>query len=241
MPDYDRMTLAQAEDRPEDEARDLYLKYVGRAPDSLSDSSIQFRQEQEYIKVMLGMVPTLVGLSTPSFGAGGSSAQALAGPSLNVAKRIATTTTAAATTATTKAAATKMAQTPSEVFGVLTTIRDEEVASMSMYAEFAGAGRVDPALGIRGANKGTWFGNILNERVRYRVQMAISEGTLTPLLRWTRQGQRGVDFWLPQGIGYDLFPARGRYLLQHEASYVGAAQLDGTILRELWPLLYLRP
>ncbi|MFF8432204.1 RHS repeat domain-containing protein [Streptomyces sp. NPDC016566] len=136
----------------------------------------------------------------------------------------------------------KMAQTPSEVFGVLARFRDEEVAAMrSLYPEFLGPGRVDPALAIGGANKGTWFGNILNERVRRRVETSIAEGALTPQLQWTRQGQRGVDFWLPEtGTGYDLFPARGDYLLRHEASYVGQAAPDGTLIQELMALLYIR-
>jgi hypothetical protein len=75
------------------------------------------------------------------------------------------------------AVAAKVAQTPSEVFGVLARFRDEEVAAMrSLYPELLGPGRVDPTLALRGANKGTWFGNILNERVRQRVQTAITEG-----------------------------------------------------------------
>jgi RHS repeat-associated protein len=135
----------------------------------------------------------------------------------------------------------KMAQSPSEVFGVLSKFRDEELASMrSLYPELLGPGGVDPALALGGANKGTWFGNILNERVRQRAATAISEGTLSPQLQWTRQGQQGIDFWLPQGTGYDLFPARGNYLIQHEASYVGQAAPDGTIIQELFPLLYHR-
>jgi hypothetical protein len=32
-----------------------------------------------------------------------------------------------------------------------------------------------PTLTLRGASKGTWFGSILNERVRQRVQTAITE------------------------------------------------------------------
>jgi hypothetical protein len=39
----------------------------------------------------------------------------------------------------------------------------------------AGRRSVDPTLALRGASKGTWFGNILNERVRQRVQTAITE------------------------------------------------------------------
>jgi len=54
--------------------------------------------------------------------------------------------------------------------------RDVEVAVMrSLHPELLGAGRVDAALALRGASKGTWFGNILNERVRQRVQTAITE------------------------------------------------------------------
>ena len=34
----------------------------------------------------------------------------------------------------------------------------------TLYSELLGPGRVDPALGIGGANKGTWFGNILTQR-----------------------------------------------------------------------------
>jgi hypothetical protein len=111
----------------------------------------------------------------------------------------------------------------------------------SLYPELLGRGRVDPALALRGANKGTWFGNILNERVRQRVQTAITEGTLTLQLRWTPQGQKGIDFWLQgTGTGYDLFPAQGTYLIEHEASYVGRAAPDGTVIQELLPLLYSR-
>jgi hypothetical protein len=41
-------------------------------------------------------------------------------------------------------------------------------------------------------------------------------------------------------MGYDLFPAQGRYLIEHEASYVGQAAPNGTVIQELWPLLYSR-
>ena len=55
-------------------------------------------------------------------------------------------------------------------------LRDVEVAAMrSLHPELLGAGRVNPTLALRGASKGTWFGNILNERVRQRVQTAITE------------------------------------------------------------------
>ena len=149
---------------------------------------------------------------------------------------------AAAVEATTGTASVKMAQTPSEVFGDLVKFRDEELVAMrNLYPEFLGPGRLDPALELGGANKGTWFGNILNERVRQRVIAAIKEGTLTPQLQFTRQGQQGIDFWL-QGTptGYDLFPAQGRYLIQHEASYVGKPAPDGTVIQEVLPLLYSR-
>jgi len=41
----------------------------------------------------------------------------------------------------------------------------------SLHPELLGAGRVDPTLALRGASKGTWFGNILNERVRQRSKL----------------------------------------------------------------------
>jgi hypothetical protein len=112
------------------------------------------------------------------------------------------------------AVAAKMAQAPSEVFGVLAKFRDEEVAAMrSLYPELLGPGRVDPALALRGANKGTWFGNILNERVRQRVQAAITEGTLTPQLRVNAPGPEGHRF-LAAGYRHGLrpVPAQGGYL-----------------------------
>jgi RHS repeat-associated protein len=159
-----------------------------------------------------------------------------------IKRRISMVASAAAVEATTGTASVKMAQTPSEVFGDLVKFRDEELVAMrNLYPEFLGPGRLDPALELGGANKGTWFGNILNERVRQRVIAAIKEGTLTPQLQFTRQGQQGIDFWL-QGTptGYDLFPAQGRYLIQHEASYVGKPAPDGTVIQEVLPLLYSR-
>jgi hypothetical protein len=82
------------------------------------------------------------------------------------------------------AVAAKMAQTPSEVFGVLAKFRDEEVAAMrSLYPELLGPGRVDPTPGPARRQQGHLVGNILNERVRQQVQTAITEGTLTPQLR----------------------------------------------------------
>ena len=60
--------------------------------------------------------------------------------------------------------------------GCWPNFRDMEVAAMrSLHPELLGAGRVDPTQALRGASKGTWFGNILNERVRQRVQTAITE------------------------------------------------------------------
>ena len=133
-----------------------------------------------------------------------------------------------------------MAQTPSEVFGVLAKFRDEEVAAMrSLYPELLGPGRVDPTLALRGADKGTWFGNILNERVRQRVQTAITEGTLTSHAV-NAPGPEGHRF-LAAGNRHGLrhVPGPGR-LPEYEASYVGQAAPDGTVIQELLPLLYSR-
>ena len=137
--------------------------------------------------------------------------------------------------------ASKMAESAIEVFQTLAKFRDEEFAMMhELYPEFLGSGRVDPSLGIGGASRATWFGNVLNERVRQRVSYAIGEGTLTEDLQWTRQGQSGLDFWLPNGTGFDLFPASERNLLRHEKRYVGSVQSDGTTITDVWPLLYSR-
>jgi hypothetical protein len=51
----------------------------------------------------------------------------------------------------------------------------EVAAIRSLHQELLGAGRVDLTLALRCASKGTWFGNILNERVRQRGQTAITE------------------------------------------------------------------
>ena len=53
---------------------------------------------------------------------------------------------------------------------------------------------------------------------------------MTPQLQWTRQGQKGIDFWLQgSGTGYDLFPARSQYPIKHDISYLGLVAPDGTI------------
>jgi hypothetical protein len=134
------------------------------------------------------------------------------------------------------------ATSPSEVFGVLTKFRDEEVAMMkAMYPEFLLRGAPDPSLGIGGASSATWFGNILNERIRRRVEAAIAEGTLTNQLKWTKQGQKGVDFWLPDGTGFDLFTATESALLKHEDRLLDKVAPDGTTtIKDLLPLLYDR-
>jgi RHS repeat-associated protein len=134
------------------------------------------------------------------------------------------------------------ATSPSEVFAVLTRFRDEEVAIVkAMYPEFLAKGAPDPGLGIGGVSNATWFGNILNERVRRRVEAAVADGTLTNQLRWTRQGQKGVDFWLPDGTGFDLFTAAEKELLKHEDKILDKLAPDGTTtINNLLPLLYQR-
>ena len=52
----------------------------------------------------------------------------------------------------------------------------------SLHPELLGAGRVDPALALRGASKGTWFGNILNESPAAGPNRDHRD-TLTPQLR----------------------------------------------------------
>jgi hypothetical protein len=134
----------------------------------------------------------------------------------------------------------KMATTTSEVAGVLRQFRDEEVAWVQrLYPEFTLPGKPPPD--IRGASNATWFGNIVNERIRWRVLGAQTEGTLTPTLMMTRQGQKGIDFWLPNGIGFDLFPATEAGMLSHMSKYENALAPDGTTtITEMIALLYFR-
>jgi RHS repeat-associated protein len=137
------------------------------------------------------------------------------------------------------------ARTPSEVFAVLRRILDAEFAMMRLlYPELLGAGR--PPRDIhRTATRAAGFGNILNERVRRAVAYAIQVGELTSTLQSTRQGQKGVDFWLPTGpttsVVFDLFTNRGSELINHEKEYVGKLTPDAlTTAIELFPLLYNR-
>ena len=138
------------------------------------------------------------------------------------------------------AATKKVATTTSEVFGVLTQMRDEEVAMVKqLYPEFMLAGKPTPD--IRGASWATWFGNVLNERMRWRVLGAQAEGTLTQSLMMTRQGQKGIDFWLPNGIGFDLFPATEAGMISHMKKFENALAPDGkTTVTEMMALLYFR-
>jgi hypothetical protein len=116
-----------------------------------------------------------------------------------------------------------------EVFGVLAKFRDEEVAAMrSLRPELLGPGRVDPTPALRSVNKGTWFGNILNERVRQRVQTAITE-TRSRCSCGERARARRASI-SAAGNRHGLRPALGPGRLpEYEASYVGAggARRDG--------------
>ena len=78
----------------------------------------------------------------------------------------------------------------------------------SLHPELLGAGRVNPTLALRGASKGTWFGNILNERVRQRVQTAITE-TRSRHSRGERGRPEGHRF-VAAGNRHGLRPALGR-------------------------------
>ena len=132
------------------------------------------------------------------------------------------------------------ASTPSEVFGALSRITDEEVSVLrAIFPELRDPGK--GALDLRGVSNATWFGNILNERFRRRVQTEIDSGTITGDLKMTRQGQRGIDAWLPGGAGYDLFTASGEGLIAHENKYLNKPSPDGaTVIKELYPLIYFR-
>lgn len=138
-------------------------------------------------------------------------------------------------------------RTPSEVYWSLKQFLDQEVAMMrKLYPELLGNGAATPDLlylhpGPASSVRQVRFGNILNERLRFRIQAAQAEGTLTSDLKLTTNGQKGVDAWLPTGDAFDFFPASGAELLKHEASYVGKIAPDGiTTIKELWPVMYSR-
>jgi hypothetical protein len=77
--------------------------------------------------------------------------------------------------------------------------------------------------------------------MRWRVLGAQAEGTLTQSLMMTRQGQKGIDFWLPNGIGFDLFPATEAGMISHMKKFENALAPDGkTTVTEMMALLYFR-
>lgn len=49
--------------------------------------------------------------------------------------------------------------------------------------------------------------------------------------------QRIIDFWLPNGQGFDATTATVKTVVQHE-SYRGLAMPDGTVIRDVMPLVY---
>jgi len=50
--------------------------------------------------------------------------------------------------------------------------------------------------------------------------------------------QPAIDFWLPNGKGFDLMTATVRSVAGHDMRYIGRVMPDGTIIREVLPLVY---
>jgi hypothetical protein len=47
-----------------------------------------------------------------------------------------------------------------------------------------------------------------------------------------------VDFWLPTGEAFDLMTATAGSVAGHDLRYIGRVMLDGTVIRDVFPLVY---
>jgi RHS repeat-associated protein len=90
------------------------------------------------------------------------------------------------------------------------------------------------------------FGSVNDAVFKALVKQAVSEGVLPATITTApsslnRPGSAGIDVWdTATGVGWDLMTARGREVLNHDARYVNKSAPDGTVIREVRPLVYSR-
>ena len=90
------------------------------------------------------------------------------------------------------------------------------------------------------------FGSVNDAVFKALVKQAVTDGQLPSTIRTApsslnQPGSSGIDVWdTASQVGWDLMTARGRSVLNHDISYTGKPAPDGTVIREVRPLVYQR-
>jgi RHS repeat-associated protein len=85
------------------------------------------------------------------------------------------------------------------------------------------------------------FGNLIDDAFKNLVQQDIAAGILPSTLRITPRGTYGVDAYdSTTGIGYDLTTSTVRQVAGHDQRYIGKTMPDGTIIKDVIPIVYNR-
>jgi RHS repeat-associated protein len=90
------------------------------------------------------------------------------------------------------------------------------------------------------------FGSVNDAVFKAFVKQAIEDGILPPTIRtapasMNRPGTAGIDVWdTATGVGWDLMTAKNRSVLSHDAKYLNRTAPDGTVIRDVRPLVYSR-
>ena len=123
----------------------------------------------------------------------------------------------------------------------LLKLRDEAVR---ISDKLAGQLVKDGAEAMSPAARGEFVDAVLKGLARD----AIDRGVLPPTLRIAPApssitGGRPpavptVDFWLPNGDAFDLMTSTVRSVAGHDLRYIGRTMLDGTVIRDVFPLVY---
>jgi hypothetical protein len=90
------------------------------------------------------------------------------------------------------------------------------------------------------------FGNLIDEIWKEMVQQAILEGRLPSSFRVTPTSRRGAAYGVDvydtaTGEGYDLHPANEKQVLKHMNTYEGEPMPEGTVIKQVNPIVYESP